>query len=189
MGYTKRKIRGINFSFLLAGFVFACWALVCAWFGWPRGLRHGSVAAFALFALAALFFMAFPILWARSPEKHPVNHELLRYGALSQLSARLDAEMTGNVEVLGPFRFTATLLVYDSGHEFQLVPFDQIASAEIERPSADDPGAIMLRTRAGRRYHWYSAWLQGIFDPEVVLRKIRAAAHLDESPTGKQQAG
>ncbi|HKH98401.1 MAG TPA: hypothetical protein VJ999_04775 [Candidatus Sulfotelmatobacter sp.] len=179
MGYTKRKIRGINFSFLLAGFVFSCWALVCAWYGWPRGFRGGSAAGFVLFALAALFFTAFPAIWARFPEKHPVNHELLRYGSLSRISERLDAEMSGRVEVLGPFRFTATMLIYDSGHEFQIVPYDQIASAEIERAVPDDPAAIVVRTRAGRRYQWYSAWLQGIFNPQQVLERIRAAADLE----------
>ena len=179
MGYTKRKVRGIDFSFLLAGFVFACWALVCAWYGWPRGFRGGSVAGFGLFALAALFFCAFPIIWARHPEKHPVNHELRRYGDLSQISQRLDREMTEHIEVFGPFRFTATLLVYDSGHEFQVVPYDQIVSADSD--GSDGPAAIMLRTRAGRRYHWYSTWLQGTFDPEKVLEKIRTTARLDNS--------
>ena len=47
--------------------------------------------------------------------------------------------MSEHVEALGPFRFTATLLVYDSGHEFRMVPYDQIASAEIETAGADDP--------------------------------------------------
>jgi len=178
MGYTKRKVRGINFSFLLAGFVFACWALACAWYGWPGGFRGGSVAGFALFALAALFFCAFPVIWARYPEKHPVHHELRRYGGLSQISRRLDREMTERVEVLGPFRFTATMLVYDSGHEFQMVPYDQIIFAEIA--GGDDPATIMLRTRAGRRYQWYSTWLQGTFNPQKVLEKIRAAARLDD---------
>jgi len=181
MSYTKRKIRGINFSFLLAGLIFACWALVCAWYGWPRHLRHGSSAAFGLFAAAALFFMVFPVIWAFFPEKHPVNHELARYGNRREVSARLDTEMTGNVEVFGPFRFTATLLVYDSGHEFQLIPYDQIAAAELDRLADDDPSALIVRTRKGRRYHWYRTWMQGRFNPEQVLKKIRAAAHLDES--------
>jgi len=179
MGYARRKIRGINFSFLLAGFVFSCWALVCAWYDWPRGFRGGSAAGFGLFALAALFFTAFPVIWARFPEKHPVNYELLRYGSLSQISGRLDAEMAGHVEFLRPFRFTATMLIYDSGHEFQMVPYDQIASAKLEKIGDDDPASIVVRTRAGRRYQWYSAWLQGIFNPEQVLEKIRAAAHLE----------
>jgi len=179
MGYTKRKIRGINFSFLFAAFVFACWALVCAWFGWPRGFRGGSAAGYGLFALAALFFAAFPVIWARYPKKHPVNHELARYGDLSQVSARLDREMNGPVEVLGPFRFTGSILVYDSGHEFQMVPYDQIVSAEIEKPGSDDPAAIVVHTRGGRRYQWYRTWMQGVFNPEQVLEKIRTAAHLD----------
>ena len=182
MGYTKRKIRGINFSFLLAAFIFACWATVCAWYGWPRGFRAGSTAGFGLFALAALFFAAFPVIWARFPEKHPVNHELMRYGGLSEISERLDIEMSEHVEVLGPFRFTATMLVYDSGHEFQMVPYDQIVSAEIEQATSDDPAAIVVRTRGGRTYQWYRTWLQGIFSPEKTLEKIRAAAHLDEAP-------
>jgi len=181
MGYTKRKVRRINFSFLLAGFIFACWALVCAWYGWPRGFRFGSAAGFGLFALAALFFCAFPVIWARFPEKHPVNHELRRYGDLSQISKRLDCEMTEQVEIVGPFRFTATMLVYDSGHEFQLVPYDQIVSAELE--PGDDPATIMVRTRSRRRYQWYSTWLQGVFNPEKVLKKIRRAAHLEDSET------
>jgi len=179
MGYTKRKIRGINFSFLLASFVFSCWALVCAWYGWPRGFRGGSAAGFGLFALAALFFSAFPVIWARFPGKHPVNHELQRYGSLSQISERLDAEMSGHVEALGPFRLTATMLIYDSGHEFQMVPYDQIVSADLEKVADDDPAALVVRTRTGRRYQWYSAWLQGRFYPEQVLEKLRAVAHLE----------
>ena len=180
MGYTKRKIRGINFSFLLAGLIFAGWALFCAWTGWPRGFRAGSFAGFVLFALAAVFFCAFPVIWARFPEKHPVNHELLRYGQLAEVSGRLDREIAEHVEILGPFRFTSTILVYDSGHEFQMVPYDQIVSAEIEQAASDDPAAIVVHTRDGRRYQWYRTWLQGIFDPEKTLAKIRAAAHLDD---------
>jgi hypothetical protein len=42
MGYTKRKIRSINFSFFLAGFIFAGWALFCAWYGWPRNIREAA---------------------------------------------------------------------------------------------------------------------------------------------------
>jgi hypothetical protein len=179
MGYTRRKIRGINSSFQLAALVFAGWALVCAWFGWPRGFRYGSAAGFGLFIFAAIFFAAFPAIWARYPEKHPVNHDLRRYGNLQQISERLDAEMTGQVEILGPFRFTATMLVYDSGHEFQMIPYDQIVSAEIQRPVPDDPGAVAVRTRTGRRCQWFSTWMQGVFKPEEVLEKIRAAAHLD----------
>jgi hypothetical protein len=181
MGYTKRKVRGINFSFLLAGFIFSCWALACAWYGWPRGFRAGSAAGFGLCALAALFFCVFPVIWARFPEKHPVHHELRRYGDLSRISKQLDREMTEPVEVIGPFHFTATMLVYDSGHEFQMVPYDQIASAEISEPGSDEPAAIAVRTRTGRRYQWYSTWLQGLFNPEKVLEKIRAATHLDDS--------
>jgi hypothetical protein len=179
MGYTKRKIRGINVSFLMAGFAFAGWALACAWFGWPRGLRHGSAAGFGIFAFAALFFIAFPAIWARYPAKHPVNYELMRYGDLAQVSERLDREMTGTVEELGPFRFTASMLVYDSGHEFQMIPYDQIASAD--KVGGDDTPAITVKTRTGKRHQWYRTWMQGSFDPEKVLEKIRAAAHLEEN--------
>lgn len=179
MGYTKRKIRGINFSFLLAGLILAGWALFCAWSGWPRGFRVGSVAGFVLFASAAVFFCSFPVIWARFPEKHPVNHELMRYGKLAEISARLDCEMAEHVEILGPFRFTATILVYDSGHEFQMVPYNQILSAEIEQAASDDPAAIVVHTRHGRCYQWYRTWMQGMFDPEKTLAKIRAAGHLD----------
>jgi hypothetical protein len=182
VGYTRRKIRGINFSFFLAGLAFAGWALVCAWSGWPRGFRAGSAAGFGLFASAALFFTAFPVIWARFPEKHPVNHELRRYGSLAQVSEALDREMRGKIDKIGPFRLTATILVYDSGHEFQMVPYDQIVSAEIERPTPDDSAALVVQTRRGRRYQWYSTWLQGIFDPEKVAEKIRAAAHLNLPP-------
>ncbi len=179
MGYTKRKIRGINLSFLLAGFIFAGWALFCAWSGWPRGFRAGSTAGFCLFAAAALFFISFPVIWARFPEKHPVNHELMRYGNLHEISTRLDKEMSEHAEKLGPFRFTKSFLVYDSGHEFQMIPYDQIVSAKIDQPSSDDPVAIVVHTRSKRQYQWYRTWLQVIFDPEEVLRKIRAAARLD----------
>ena len=180
MGYTRRKIRGINFSFLLAGLVFAGWALVCAWFGWPHGFRHGSAAAFVLFSLAAIFFCAFPIIWARLPEKHPVNHELARYGDLEAISKRLDLDMAEHFASLGPFRFTATMLVYYSGLEFQMIPYDQIVSAEMEHATGDDAAAIVVHTRSGRHYQWYRTWMQGIFDPEETLNKIRAAARLED---------
>ena len=180
MGYTKRKIRGINFSFLLAAFILACWALVCAWYGWPRGIRHGGAVGFALFALAAMFFSAFPLIWARFPRKHPVNHELLRYGDLAEISQRLDKEMSGSVESLGPFRFTSTMLLYDSGLEFLLIPYDQIAAAELDNDAGDAaPTAIVVRTKAGRRYEWFSTWTQGVFNPEQVLARTRTAARLD----------
>jgi hypothetical protein len=188
MGYTRRKIRGINFSFLLAGMVFAGWALVCAWFGWPRGFRAGSTAGFCLFAVAALFFTAFPVIWSRFPEKHPVNHELARYGKVREVSERLDIEMSEHFEAIGPFRFTATFLVYDSGHEFQLVPYDQIVSAEVERSMSDNPAVIVVGTRNGRRYQWYRTWMQGIFDAEKTLEKIRAAAQLDNPASSETSA-
>jgi hypothetical protein len=174
MGYTRHKIRGINFSFLLAGLIFAGWALVCAWFGWPRGFRHGSTAAFVLFGLAAIFFCAFPVIWARFPEKHPVNHDLMRYGNLGEIASRLDREMSDNFEAFGPFRFTATMLVYDSGLEFRMLPYGQILSAEIEKAGSDDPAAIVVRTRKGRQYTWYRTWTQGIFNPDAVVEKIRS---------------
>ncbi len=185
MGYTHRKIRGINFSFLLAGTVFAGWALVCAWFGWPRGFRYGSTAAFCLFSAAALFFLVFPAIWVRSPDKHPVNHELARYGKLSEISNRLDREMAEHFETVGPFRFSASFLVYDSGHEFQLIPYDQIASAEVAR---DDVPALIVRTRSNRRYQWFRTWMQGHFDPEKTLGKIRASAHLDDQGSSESSA-
>src|SRR5579863_6237673 len=133
MGYTRRKIRSINRSFFLAGLVFAGWGLACAWLGWPHAFHHGSAVAFALFLLAALFFVSFPMIWARYPEKHPVNHELHRYGRVADVSARLNAEMAGPAQLIGPFRLTSSFLIYDSGHEFQLVPYDQIASADVEK--------------------------------------------------------
>jgi len=184
MGYTQHKIRGINRSFFMAALAFAGWALVCAWTGWPRSFRLSGATGFVLFSLAAVFFMAFPVIWARFPEKHPVYHELRRYGKVREVSERLDSEMTGRVETLGPFRFTTNLLVYDSGHEFQMVPYDQIAS--VETASDEDTRTIVVHTRSGRRYQWYRAWMQGIFDPEKVLEKIRAAAHL-EDPLGKEK--
>jgi len=88
--------------------------------------------------------------------------------------------MAADIEVVGPFRFTATILVYDSGHEFQMIPYDQIVSAEIDQTASDDPAALVVHTRGGRRYQWYRTWLQGVFDPEKTLAKIRAAAHLDD---------
>jgi hypothetical protein len=179
MEYTRRKIRGINFSFLLAGLVFAGWAFVCAWFGWPRGFRHASAAGFGLFAMAAVFFCAFPIIWARFPEKHPVNHELARYGDFRQVAQRLDREMAEHFEAIGPFRFTAAFLTYDSGHEFQIIPYDQVASAEV---LSDDIPGVVVRTRRGRRYQWYRTWMQGTFDPARVLEKIRAFALVDAGP-------
>src|SRR5450432_172511 len=153
MGYTRRKIRGINLSFLLAGFIFACWAFVCAWTGWPRSLRGGSTAGFILFGLAAIFFCLFPLLWARYPAKHPVNHELRRYGKIREVAARLDREMSEQVETDGPFRFTASMIVYDSGLEFQMVPYDQIVAAEV--PESSDVPAVLVRTRGGRQYEWF----------------------------------
>jgi len=180
MGYTKRKIRGINFSFLLAGIIFAGWALVCAWFGFPRSLRHGSTAAFALFLLAAIFFTAFPVIWARYPAKHPVNHDLSRYGKLAEVSARLDREMQGSVDVLGPFRFTDTMLVYDIGHEFQMIPYSQIRSAEVDQPESGDPASIVIKTKS-RTYRWYRTWMQGRFDPQEVVEKIRANAGIGQN--------
>jgi hypothetical protein len=183
MGYTARKIRGINLSFFLAALVFAGWAFVCAWFGCPRGFRGASTAAFILFMIAALFFTTFPVIWARYPEKHPVYHELRRYGKIREVSARLDADMEGPVDAIGPFRFTRSLLVYDSGLEFQMIPYDQIAAAEIESSTGGEPitPTIVVRTRSGPRYQWYRAWMQGIFDPQKVIEKMRTATHLEDS--------
>jgi hypothetical protein len=184
VGYTKRKIRGINFSFFLASLNFAGWALVCAWTGWPRSFPHSAVAGFGIFGVVALFFAAFPVIWARFPTKHPVNHELARYGKLADVSERLNREMAGPLEKLGPFRFTVTLLVYDSGHEFQMVPYDQIVSA---KDIFDEVPGVSVTTRKGRRYQWYRTWMQGTFDPQKVLEKIRAAAHLDDAQANAAQ--
>ena len=113
MGYTRHKIRRINLSFQLAGLTFAGWSVLCAWQGWPRGIRGVGIVT-GLLAVPALFFSAFPVIWTRYPKKHPVNHELRRWGTLREMSTRLDAEMSGPVESLGPFRFMATLLVYET---------------------------------------------------------------------------
>lgn len=180
MGYTKQKIRGISFSFLLAGFVFACWALVCAWFGWPRGFKGGTAVGFGLLALASLFFLAFPLIWARYPAKHPVNCELRRYGKISEMSVRLDREMSQPVEALGPFRFAATLLVYDTGLEFQMIPYDQIA--RVEAISDDGTSGIAVYTRSGRSCRWFSNLGQGRFDPQKMEDKLRAATELQNPP-------
>ena len=110
-----------------------------------------------------------------------MNHELARYGDRSKISERLDVEMSEHVEILGPFRFTATMLVYDSGLEFQLIPYDQIISARAEPGDGDDnTPAIVVHTRKGRRHQWYRTWMQGIFEPDKTLAKIRTAAHLDD---------
>ncbi len=187
MGYTRRKVRGINSSFFFAALVFAGWSLYCLLSGRPRSFHGASTAGFILFGLAALFFAAFPLIWARYPAKHPVHHELARYGKLSEMSARLDSEMSQAVEVLGPFHFTSTLLVYDSGPEFQMVPYDQIVRAEL----ASDEGTpgVIVHTRGGRRYQWYRSWFQGSFNPEQVVEKIRAAARLDDPPASATAAG
>jgi hypothetical protein len=153
--------------------------LVCAWFGWPRGFRAGSTAGFCLFAAASLFFTAFPVIWSRFPEKHPVNHELARYGNRDEVLERLDVEIAEHFEAVGPFRFTAMFLVYGSGHEFQMIPYDQIVSARVE--TEDNVPAIVVHTHSGRHYQWYRTWIQGIFDPDKTLEKIRAVAHLDDT--------
>ncbi len=186
MGYTNRKVRGINFSFFFAALIFAGWSLYCLLSGRPRSFHGASTAGSILFGLAAVFFTAFPLIWGRYPAKHPVHHELARYGKLGEMSARLDSEMSQTVQVLGPFRFTATLLVYDSGLEFQLVPYDQIVCAE----QASDEGTpgVVVHTRGGRRYQWYRGWFQGNFNPERVLEKIRAATCLDNPPANATAA-
>lgn len=187
MGYTQRKIRRIDRSFFIAAVIFSGWAVFCAWTGWPRSFRHSAAVGFVLFAVSAIFFLVFPILWARFPEKHPVNHELRRYGKLREVSEKLDAEMAGRVEILGPFRFTASFLVYDSAYEFQMVPYDHIAS--VNRTSDEGTAAVIVQTRGGRRYQWYSTWMQGFFDAEKIEARLRAAAHLDDLPVEPPSAG
>jgi hypothetical protein len=185
MGYTRRKIRAINLSFFLAAAIFTGWALFCARTGLPHSFPHGGAAGFALFGTAALFFASFPLIWARFPGKHPVNHELMRYGSLSEISSALDKEMSGSVDALGPFRFTANFLIYNPSYEFQMIPFDQIASVDVS--SEDGAAGIAVRTRKGRSYLWFSTWMQGRFDPEEVVERIRACAELEKSvPTAKQ---
>jgi hypothetical protein len=144
--------------------------------------------SFCTLRLAAIFFCAFPAIWARFPEKHPVNHDLMRYGNLREISVRLDREMAEHFEAFGPFRFTASMLVYDSGHEFQMIPYDQIVSAEIEATTADDPAAIVVRTRKGRQYQWYRTWMQGIFDADAVLEKIRSVIPATDIPATDEQS-
>jgi hypothetical protein len=180
MGYTQRKIRRINRSFFMAAIVFAGWALFCAWTGLPKSFPHSGATGFVLFSLVAVFFMAFPVIWARFPEKHPVLHELHRYGKIRVVSERLDAEMASRVEILGPFRFAATLLIYDSAYEFQMVPYDQIASAETV--SDEGTAGVVVHTHSGRRYQWYSTFMQGTFNAEKVVDKVRAAARFDTLP-------
>ena len=187
MGYTRRKIRAVNFSFLLSASAFAGWSLYCLVSGQPRSFPRASTAGFILFGLAALFFAAFPGIWARYPAKHPINHELGRYGKFREMSQRLDTEMSQSINVVGPFRFTATLLVYDSGLEFQVIPYDQIVRVETA-PDEYTPG-VLIHTRSGRRYSWYRSWMQARFNPEEVSGKIRAVAHLDNAPAREQEAG
>ncbi len=77
-----------------------------------------------------------------------------------------------------------------------MIPYVQIVAAEIS-PSDDVP-AIRVRTRGGRQYQWFPNWMQGSFNPEEVLARIRAAAKLpahnnepqsanDERPTTNDQ--
>jgi hypothetical protein len=186
MGYTQHKIRRINRSFFLAALTFAGWALFCAWTGLPRSFPHSGATGFFLFSLAAVFFMVFPVVWTRYPDKHPVIHELRRYGKIREVSERLDAEMAGRIEIIGPFRFTAHFLVYDSAHEFQMVPYDQITS--VEMVSDEGTPGVVVHTQSGRRYQWYSTWMQGRFSSEKVREKIRLAAHLDDPPGEEKRA-
>ena len=112
----------------------------------------------------------------------------MRYGNLREISVRLDRKMAEHFEAFGPFRFTASMLVYDSGHEFQMIPYDQIVSAEIEATTADDPAAIVVRTRKGRQYQWYRTWMQGIFDADAVLEKIRSVIPATDIPATDEQS-
>jgi hypothetical protein len=181
MGYTRHKIRTINLSFFLAALAFSGWAFYAALTGQPRSFPGAGTVGFILFGLAAIFFAAFPLIWTRYPSRHPVLHALARFGNPSDISRLLDREMSAPVAVLGPFRFTASFLVYDSGLEFQLIPYDQIARAEL----ASDEGvaAVVVHTRGGRTYQWFRSWMQGRFGPAEVLEKIRSAARLDASPS------
>ena len=89
--------------------------------------------------------------------------------------------MADHFEALGPFRFTATMLIYDSGHEFKMIPYDQIISAELERPATDDPAAILVRTRKAPPLPVVPHLDAGNFDPTNVLARIHSAAHLDDT--------
>ena len=44
-----------------------------------------------------------------------------------------------------------------------MVPYDQIASAETARD--EDTAEIIVVTKSGRRYQWFSKWMHGFSTP------------------------
>lgn len=145
---------------------------------WPAPRQHCGIYSLRCSGAILLFV---PAAVGALSRKHPVNHELHRYGKVREVAARLDREMGELVETIGPFRFTATMLVYDSGLEFQMIPYDKIAAAEI--PDSNDIPSLRIRTRNGRQYEWFRSWMQGSFNPDEVVAKIRSKANIPDSTT------
>lgn len=56
------------------------------------------------------------------------------------MGVRLDAGIGQVHEVEGPFYFTATMLVYSPGYTLDVVSYDAISFADIERSVGEDGG-------------------------------------------------
>lgn len=178
--YVKRKITGITTSAFLCAAVFVFGALYIFWEHSAGRHRDAWQATLVLCGLAAVVVAFFPVSWMIWPQRHPVRKSLARWGDADVFAERLNAEIAAPHEACGPFHFTATLLIYDPGYTLEVVPFDQIVSAQhvLDSSGEGTTHVIEVVTSIGHEYQWYRTWIQGRFDPRQVLAKICGAARL-----------
>lgn len=178
--YTKRTTETVNLYYALAASVFA---IMAAYSVWKRGsLSDMESWGILIPAVIALIFVAFPIYWYFRPSAHPVRRAIASHGNPDVISPALDCEMELQHEVLGPFHFTKSYLVYEPGYTLNVVPYAAIVGAEVVAGHADDAAKIVATTRDGKTYDWHNTLIQGYFHPSQVLARIQSAAGLEPRP-------
>lgn len=178
--FTKSKTETINLYYVSAASVFA---IMAAYSVWKRGaLPDMSWWGFLIPVVIALIFAAFPIYWYFRPSAHPVRRAIASHGNPDVIGPALDCEMELSHEVLGPFHFTKSYLVYEPGYTLNVVPYAAIVGAEVVVGSATDAAKIVATTRDGKTYDWHNTLIQGYFHPNQVLARIQSAARLEPRP-------
>lgn len=178
MDYVNYKSTAITASSFLCAAMFVCGAFYIFW-----KQTDAWQVTFPLCGLIAIGIALFPVSWMIWPHRHPVRRSLARWGDVDAFARRLNAEMAAPHHVCGPFHFTATLLIYDPGYTLEVVPFDQILSAQhVHETGVEGTDLIEVLAPSGHEYQRHRSWIQGRFDPRQVLAKICDAARLPPPP-------
>ena len=181
--YTERKTATINLSYAFSASVFGFVTAYSVWkWGSPSEPQWWQILRLLSSSTIAIAIAFFPIYWHFRPHKHPVRRAIGAHGDPDLLGPAIDCEIELPHEVLGPFHFTKSYLVYEPGYTLDVVPYAAIVGAEVVVGLANDATKIVSTTRDGKTYEWYDTLIQGYFDASQVLARIQSAARLEPPP-------